>query len=898
MSNQQRRFGSAKMTVSSQDEFFIKGFAMMRSLWSGVSGLRVHQVGMDVEGNNISNVNTYGFKYSRVNYSTMFSQTMSIATQPTSNLGGKNAKQVGLGVEATATQRIHSQGNLQTTDSNYDVAINGNGFFLVSNDGGRTQYLTRDGAFNQDAAGNFVNSSGYVVQGWVRDPITGRIDTSLPAGNIAWDPSLTIPANPSSEIYLNATLNSGNKISQDTSRYIYSLDSAHGHRLLTGNAVDENANKANQFYTTSSNAIDVTEKAIDFAAIYNSDSYESLNLRNGQSFWFSYADAKFTTEQTNNLFDPNNQAQQQDVVFWGHSGRNVRLDITLNGTSIISDTINGIDAAAALINSYSSKTGVDVSISSDKKNLIFTNRNANGTEDSMKNIDLTVNTGNEAGELATIELGANPPTYNNTTANGDSAWFATNQQNSEKIITAHRYEYSSSIVDIPQMHDPVSGQPPFQVGALANANGDVASRNYAGALIGALNNTNSRVFHSTEDLRELMQRDARYGVDYNSLGNSSVGTAQWAQGAGAQADPNTSNINLNVTLEVNSTGRYVFTNPAGTAILNTAQLNFQAGQTYGGLALPAAPAQAPTLAQNTQSTAEDMYFQASAYKNEAAQISTNDALANIFKGLQGVLEAGNQTKQSASMVLSSFSSALQVYDSLGTEHLIRVEWTKHETTVDGGNLWQMILRIDEPANFNTVGLARNNIIVGEVRFGNDGSLVSYDPTTISFTGNNGSAPNQLISLNLGAVGGFNGLVSNNQTSGISQQETDGYPPGTILQGMQNKQIDEGGNIVASFSNGIQLVVGKIAMGNVTNESGLEELGSNLFKTSANSGTLTVGTSATGGRGTFKSATLEMSNADLSLALTNLIVIQRGYQANSKTITTSDTMLNTLLQLKQ
>ena len=94
---------------------------MMRSLWSGVSGLRVHQVGMDVEGNNIANVNTNGFKYSRVNYSTMFAQTMAIATQPTDTIGGKNAKQVGLGVMAAATQRIHSQGSISSTDSNYDV---------------------------------------------------------------------------------------------------------------------------------------------------------------------------------------------------------------------------------------------------------------------------------------------------------------------------------------------------------------------------------------------------------------------------------------------------------------------------------------------------------------------------------------------------------------------------------------------------------------------------------------------------------------------------------------------------------------------------------------------------------------------------------------------------------
>ena len=873
----------------------------MRSLWSGVSGLRVHQVGMDVEGNNIANVNTYGFKYSRVNYSTMFAQTMAIATQPTDTTGGKNAKQVGLGVMAAATQRIHSQGSISGTDSNYDVAIEGNGFFLVSNDGGKTRYLTRDGAFNQDAAGNFVNSNGYIVQGWVRDPVTGRIDTALSPGNLSWDPAMNLPANPSSSIFLNAQLNSGRKITQETSRYIYSLDSAHGRRTVTGADNDENGTKANQFYTKSNNSVDVTEKAVDFASVFNGSTYEGLNLRNGQSFWFSYADAKFTTAHTglnNVLFDPTNNNNQPNVIFWGSENHKVSLDITLNGVNITSDAITGIDSAQSLINSYSSKTGVEVSISSDKKSLIFTNRNANGTEDNMKNIDLKVNQGNQAGELATINLGAQPPTYTiNAATNNNSTWFTAANQNSEKVITAHRYEYSHSAVDIPAMHDPVSGTPPFNAADLQGANqtaANAASRRYAAALIGDLNNTNARVFHSTEDLRELMQRDARYGVDYNSLGNSAAGTVQWAQG-GANANAANSNINLNVKLEVNSTGRYVFSNPAGTATLNNVQFDLVAGGTYGSTTIPAGGV---TIAPNTTSSAENMTFQATAYKNEQRQISTNDALANLFKSMQGVLDAGNETKQSVSMVLSSFSTSLEMYDSLGTLHLLNVEWTKHETTVDGGNLWQMILRLDEPATFNAVGLARNNIIVGSVRFGNDGSLTSFEPTEFTFSGNNGSAPNQRVELNLGASAGFNGLVSNEQTSALSQQQTDGYAPGVLKQGMQNMSIDQNGVIMGSFTNGITMPMGKIAMGNVVNEAGLQDMGNNLWAVSNNSGTLTIGAPNVGGRGAFKSGALELSNADLSLSLTNLIVIQRGYQANSKTITTSDTMLNTLLQLKQ
>lgn len=874
---------------------------MMRSLWSGVSGLRVHQVGMDVEGNNIANVNTNGFKYSRVNYSSMFAQTMAIATQPTDTIGGKNAKQVGLGVMAAATQRIHSQGSISGTDSNYDVAIEGNGFFLVSNDGGKTRYLTRDGAFNQDAAGNFVNSNGYVVQGWVRDPVTGRIDTALSPGNLSWDPAMNLPANPSSSIFLNAQLNSGRKITQETSRYIYSLDSAHGHRTVTGADNDENGTKANQFYTKNNNSVDVTEKAVDFASVFNGSTYEGLNLRSGQSFWFSYADAKFTTAHTglqNNLYDPNSKTNQGDVIFWGSSERNASLNITLNGVSI-SGQIQGIDSAQSLINSHSSKTGVEVSISSDKKSLIFTNRNANGTEDNMKNIDLKVNQGNQAGELWSIDNTGQTPNYQVGTATGtNSTWFTANNQNSEKVITAHRYEYSHSAVDIPAMHDPVSGTPPFNAAHLNGADqtaANAASRRYAAALIGDLNNTNARIFHSTEDLRELMQRDARYGVDYNSLGNSAAGTVQWAQG-GANANADNSNINLNVKLEVNSTGRYVFSNPAGTATLNNVQFDLVAGGTYGSTTLAAG--QGVTIAPNTTSSAENMTFQATAYKNEQRQISTNDALANLFKSMQGVLDAGNETKQSVSMVLSSFSTSLEMYDSLGTLHLLNVEWTKHETTVDGGNLWQMILRLDEPATFNAVGLARNNIIVGSVRFGNDGSLTSFEPTEFTFSGNNGSAPNQRVELNLGATAGFNGLVSNEQTSALSQQQTDGYEPGVLKQGMQNMSIDQNGVIMGSFTNGVTMPMGKIAMGNVVNEAGLQDMGNNLWAVSNNSGTLTIGAPNVGGRGAFKSGALELSNADLSLSLTNLIVIQRGYQANSKTITTSDTMLNTLLQLKQ
>jgi len=138
---------------------------MMRSLFSGVSGLKNHQTRMDVIGNNISNVNTYGFKSSRVTFQDMLSQTISGAAKPEENIGGVNPKQVGLGMTVASIDKIFSQGSLQTTGNQTDLAISGDGFFIVSN--GDKKFYTRAGTFSLDKNGTLVNpGNGLKVQGW------------------------------------------------------------------------------------------------------------------------------------------------------------------------------------------------------------------------------------------------------------------------------------------------------------------------------------------------------------------------------------------------------------------------------------------------------------------------------------------------------------------------------------------------------------------------------------------------------------------------------------------------------------------------------------------------------------------------------------------------------------
>lgn len=152
---------------------------MMRSLYSGVAGLQNHQVRMDVLGNNISNVNTTGFKKGRVNFQDLLYQQMSGAARPTEEVGGVNPKEVGLGMMIASIDTIHTQGSLQTTGVGTDLAIQGQGFFVLKN--GEKSFFTRAGAFGLDQVGTLVNpANGLRVQGWMARDVGGttRIDTA------------------------------------------------------------------------------------------------------------------------------------------------------------------------------------------------------------------------------------------------------------------------------------------------------------------------------------------------------------------------------------------------------------------------------------------------------------------------------------------------------------------------------------------------------------------------------------------------------------------------------------------------------------------------------------------------------------------------------------------------
>lgn len=168
---------------------------MMRSLFSAISGLKGHQRMMDVVGNNISNVNTTAFKSSRITFQDIISQTLRGAQAPSAAQGGLNPMQIGLGVQTGSVDAIMTQGNLQSTGKATDIAIQGDGFFQLSD--GTNTFYTRDGNFTTDSGGKLIHAAtGMSVVPAVTLPAGATNLAITQNGQVSWTIGSTVTTGP------------------------------------------------------------------------------------------------------------------------------------------------------------------------------------------------------------------------------------------------------------------------------------------------------------------------------------------------------------------------------------------------------------------------------------------------------------------------------------------------------------------------------------------------------------------------------------------------------------------------------------------------------------------------------------------------------------------------------
>lgn len=299
-------------------------------------------------------------------------------------------------------------------------------------------------------------------------------------------------------------------------------------------------------------------------------------------------------------------------------------------------------------------------------------------------------------------------------------------------------------------------------------------------------------------------------------------------------------------------------------------------------------------------------------KDPAKATENVEFACNLNKNTPEIIDGASP----ADIASGTWATEFNVYDSFGNEHNLSVSFTR---VVDTPNQWQATVSVD-PEN---EGITQTRVGLGTtdgtgntflVNFDNNGSLVSVTDTagnvsnvtgeiilqtSFAVTGSNqdgdGNPTRQTLNINLGTIGSQKDTI----TQSASESSTKAfYQDGYTMGYLDNFKIDQSGIITGVYSNGTNRALGQVALASFTNQGGLEKAGNNTYVETNNSGLANISTSGIAGKGSLLAGALEMSNVDLTEQFTDMIVTQRGFQANSKSIQTADTLLDTVLSLKR
>jgi len=881
---------------------------MMRSLWSGVSGLNAHQTAMDVEANNIANVNTVGFKYSRTNFQNLLSQTLKSATGPQRDAGGKNSLQIGLGTNVSSVETMFKQGSIQNTDKTTDMAISGDGFFVVSEDNGKTYKYTRAGDFTFDANGNFVDPNGFVVQGWLADPATNKVDTSTALKPISIPPGLTTPAKETEKIQIKANLNSGDTVSEMSAtrptvtvdKDLNGLYDGNGEKILLTaeddklnfKVVNLNGDTVNVTLTYGKNSNDHDNKFSSINDLINELNYNITHDSNGnniqtdqrRSDYLLYlnGDGQITDPRATGVTfvsETNSQGGNTVIenIFNGINGSSK----TTNSIKMIQNSFIGADDVGELFNSngeaFNLQDGEGVEVSLDglyeNRKFIYKSTPINSNDSSC----LTTG-GSYIGEAVTTD--SNEGMHWLYTENGtDRAGFSVNKDSNGNI----KGDVAKFVVQDSSGNDHTYylkyGKDFNTINDLACALNNKLAQDSINSL--QLKFENGQLVEERNDSNSASIQDADAYQDTNDTPGTGMLANMDSILNGLDGDNTQS-------LLMKKKDTYYFhdiqdLNYIWQLAIDDSNDPFNnQDATEGQKAIATIDKDGKLSIQNTSPSTFNISVKG------YPEGKNNQKFTTTFSSLSGSIGAGSVATSQA-MNEATHTTSIDVFDSLGSKHTLTLHFRKYHTSSDNTDpsTWKWYAEVPSPATLDPK-------TYGEIKFNPDGSLNNYTPQNLVLNPNNGAENKQSITLDFGKEGSFEGINSFEAPSATSGQSQDGYPGGDL----QQLVVDQTGTVIGVFSNGRSYSLAQVAMAKFVNNEGLMSEGGTLYSASANSGEPVIGVAGTGGRGTIQPSALEMSNVDLSRSLTELIVIQRGFQANSKTITTSDQMLNTLLQLKQ
>jgi len=856
---------------------------MVRSLYSGISGLRTHQVGMDVTANNISNVNTVAFKAGRATFKESMVQMLQGPSRPAGNQGGRNPLQIGLGVAVGSIDTMLRQGNLQTTGQITDVALEGRAYLAFSNGSGT--YYSRNGGLQLDNLGRLCSpTNGFRLQGKMAQAdgtFTGKEmigDIRIPWGEKS-------PAKATENMTFGCNLNSDSAALGTVT---------HTNRFLASSGV---LNEINMYDGPSGPS---RGKLTDLVDEYGNN----LGIREGDTITFSTGDRGlptfgFVVEK----YDLYGWTDVPTNSVWGpiydENGDQIQQVPTLQDfVNQLEGYLNAINPGTASYD-FLTDSANDASAKRDYlKNFIQKYNNAALPDDGSGNpsglagaatnpirVSLLDDSGQPNGRLNVWNAGGGP-------INGLQV---SSSRPGSKAYVANTFLFPPTIDFEGRENPPGSSIPLYDA-----SNPYVATKTPLILIPASAATLNALVPSTPTDDEYAIQ--AAYNDNLGQLFDTVGRTLGFTNGDTVTINGQVGGRNKNLTF------------------------------TYKDYWLDAAdplnpnPANGPYHVQTTMQELLDYLQDAlglpsndgTIYKRPSVAVKkSNDLVSDgippgsiVLRGQQEVAFAltglsviGKQAdpnqpsspvRFNSNMVFQEIQPARNtgvwttghiIYDETGAQHNVLMTFT--HTGTPGEWLWELTL-----AGGDEVILGGN---MGKLTFALDGSPSSFtfdDGTNqFRFDPRNGASEVD-VRLDIGGPGSLLGITQFESENTTAIKGQDGYPMGKLTE----ITIGEDGEISGLYSNGISKAIARIYVAEFNNPAGLLKMGDSMFGISNNSGEAALYQPGVGSTTKIKPGAIEMSNVELETEFTNMITLQRGYQASARVITTSDQMLQELVQL--
>ena len=815
---------------------------LQSTMSTALTGMQGAETTIDVVGNNVANASTVGFKQSSVSFATQFLRTQSIGSAPSTSSGGTNPRQTGLGVKVSEITPDFTPGTVEISSNPLDLAIQGDGFFIVQGSQGEQLY-TRNGQFKTNSNNEIVTITGQRVLGYSVDSDfqiepTGLTPLRIPLGAAA-------VARPTTGVTLTGGLNPNSTVGTQPGVIESNVLSDGRKEVPDGSGVDVNA---------------ITVPIVDSTTVTLGAPVLGDNVDIGTyRYRITFSDAYGNEGPASGYKELNVAVDDQRVV------------------------LNGIPAAPS---GYT------------QMNIYRADTSSSGANSSFRRVASVAAATTYTDTANNTAIAGNPVLDETGLGNGSYSYYVTywnEATDEESRPTARLGPITTDLSNSPRILLSDLPTPPD----LPNEGG------YTGIRIYRSLSTDATEFHKVAQLT-LPELDA-FGTDpVNYIDHAPDATIETAAEINLDG-PDISNVVPLVDIISREGANYVnlfqegelsFTGSKGGRQLGERTLTITATTTVGELL---------TFMEESMGVVQDApesTFPSAAYGGDivgsklrfTSNMGTQNALGINLSAFQ-FTPAGGET-ETVPITFSTVNTAsnpvngegatvdLTVYDSLGTPLSVRVTTVLEDRSSTGARFRWIATSSDHHPDTG----ASTVVGTGVITTGSDGKFVSFSDNRIAIDRGNSPAASPLeFQLDFSQISGLDGTENR-----LNQGESDGFPAGTLTSFI----ISDSGRIQGLFSNGSSQDLGQIRMATFANNSGLQQMGDNMFSTGVNSGLPSYSDPGSNGVGAVTAGAVELSNTDIGQNLIDLILASTQYRGGARVITAVQQLLDELMALRR